>query len=145
MGKSRLVREATAILKTEGWRVVTGFCCPLREPLPYGPVVDALGKVGPWLPATGPPRCAAPPVDPGRDAVGRVIPVVEDLHWADDQFTALGVLCIRRRPTRERAHLPSMAERRISVSGSIREWWGNDTNDADPQCGEAMRHASQTY
>ncbi|MET8764045.1 AAA family ATPase [Lentzea sp. NPDC004782] len=49
MGKSRLVREATAVLRSDGWRVVTGFCHPLREPLPYGPVIDALGKVGPWL------------------------------------------------------------------------------------------------
>lgn len=49
MGKSRLVREATAILRSEGWRVMTGFCHPLREPLPYGPVVDALAAIGPWL------------------------------------------------------------------------------------------------
>lgn len=60
MGKSRLVREATAVLKSDGWRVVTGFCHPLREPLPYGPVIDALGKVGPWLPdAELPPTTGA--------------------------------------------------------------------------------------
>ena len=58
MGKSRLVREATTILSSQGWRVVTGFCHPLREPLPYGPVVDALGKIGPWLPDTGLPPTA---------------------------------------------------------------------------------------
>jgi DNA-binding CsgD family transcriptional regulator len=58
MGKSRLVREATAVLKADGWRVVTGFCHPLREPLPYGPVVDALRKAGPWLPAAGLPPTA---------------------------------------------------------------------------------------
>lgn len=60
MGKSRLVREATTILKQDGWRVVTGFCHPLREPLPYGPVIDALRKVGPWLPgAELPPTAGA--------------------------------------------------------------------------------------
>ncbi|KUM81250.1 ATP-binding protein [Streptomyces griseorubiginosus] len=129
MGKSRLVREATAILKTEGWRVVTGFCHPLREPLPYGPVVDALGKVGPWLPATGLPptagalapllpdladRLPAAPATPGHpgalrhqliqavrsvlDAVGRVILVVEDLHWADDATRELLLLLARDLP-----------------------------------------------
>ncbi|MFF4632750.1 ATP-binding protein [Streptomyces griseorubiginosus] len=129
MGKSRLVREATAILKTEGWRVVTGFCHPLREPLPYGPVVDALGKVGPWLPATGLPPTAgalapllpdladrlpaapATPAHPGAlrhqliqavrsvlDAVGRVILVVEDLHWADDATRELLLLLARDLP-----------------------------------------------
>ncbi|WP_120049562.1 ATP-binding protein [Streptomyces griseorubiginosus] len=129
MGKSRLVREATAILKTEGWRVVTGFCHPLREPLPYGPVVDALGKVGPWLPATGLPptagalapllpdladRLPAAPATLGHpgalrhqliqavrsvlDAVGRVILVVEDLHWADDATRELLLLLARDLP-----------------------------------------------
>ncbi|MEV5957533.1 AAA family ATPase [Streptomyces sp. NPDC051987] len=68
MGKSRLVREATAILKSEGWRVMTGFCHPLREPLPYGPVIDALGKIGPWL-----PDGALPP------STGALAPLLPDL------------------------------------------------------------------
>ena len=41
-----------------------GFCHLLREPLPYGPVVDALGRIG--------PRC--------RTRGGRVVLVVEDGH-----------------------------------------------------------------
>ncbi|WP_328752937.1 AAA family ATPase [Streptomyces sp. NBC_00285] len=129
MGKSRLVREATTILKSEGWRVMTGFCHPLREPLPYGPVIDALGKIGPWLPdaalppttgALAPllpdladrlPPAPAKPQGPGAarhqmiqavrsvlDTVGRVILVVEDLHWADDATRELLLLLARDLP-----------------------------------------------
>ncbi|MFE5301918.1 AAA family ATPase [Streptomyces sp. NPDC056632] len=50
IGKSRLVGEAAAVLRAEGRPVLTGFCQPLREPFPYGPVSDALTKAGPWLP-----------------------------------------------------------------------------------------------
>ncbi|MFM9441707.1 AAA family ATPase [Streptomyces acidiscabies] len=129
MGKSRLVREATTILKSEGWRVMTGFCHPLREPLPYGPVIDALGKIGPWLPDAALPPTAgalapllpdladrlppapAKPQGPGAarhqmiqavrsvlDAVGRVVLVVEDLHWADDATRELLLLLARDLP-----------------------------------------------
>ncbi|MFF7845859.1 ATP-binding protein [Streptomyces ossamyceticus] len=129
MGKSRLVREATTILKSEGWRVMTGFCHPLREPLPYGPVIDALGKIGPWLPdgalppsagALAPllpdladrlPPAPAKPQGPGAARhqvvqavrsvlahVGRVIMVVEDLHWADDATRDLLLLLARDLP-----------------------------------------------
>ncbi|WP_232247218.1 ATP-binding protein [Kitasatospora azatica] len=85
IGKSRLVREAARILGTEGHRVVTGFCHPLREPQPYGPVMDALRRTGPLLPATGiPPTAGAlapllpdladrlPPAPPGPDDPGTV-------------------------------------------------------------------------
>ncbi|MGW3497590.1 ATP-binding protein [Streptomyces sp. NPDC001020] len=58
IGKSRLLAEATAVLSREKRPVLTGFCHPLREPYPYGPVVDALSKAGPWLPATGVPPAA---------------------------------------------------------------------------------------
>jgi DNA-binding CsgD family transcriptional regulator len=129
MGKSRLVREAAAILKPEGWRVVTGFCHPLREPLPYGPVVDALGRIGPWLPDAGLPPTAgalAPllpdladrlppspvtPEGPGAArhqlvqavrsvlaSVGRVVLVVEDVHWVDDATRDLLLLLARDLP-----------------------------------------------
>ncbi|MFF2040722.1 ATP-binding protein [Kitasatospora sp. NPDC058170] len=53
IGKSRLVREAAAVLGGRGVRVLTGTCHPLREPLPYGPVTDALRGIGTWLPPTG--------------------------------------------------------------------------------------------
>ncbi|HTI20130.1 MAG TPA: AAA family ATPase [Kutzneria sp.] len=68
MGKSRLVWEAVTVLGSQGWRVMTGFCHPLREPLPYGPVVDALDKIGPWLPDSGLPPTA-----------GALAPLVPDL------------------------------------------------------------------
>ncbi|GAA3434208.1 ATP-binding protein [Kutzneria kofuensis] len=129
MGKSRLVREATAILRSQGWRVMTGFCHPLREPLPYGPVVDALGKAGPWLPDAGlPPTAGAlapllpdladrlPPApaaseQPGAArhhlvqavrsvlaSIGRVVLVVEDVHWVDDATRELLLLLGRDLP-----------------------------------------------
>ncbi|WP_167536308.1 ATP-binding protein [Streptomyces ficellus] len=50
IGKSRLVAEASAVLEGQGLRVLVGGCHPLREPLAYGPVIDALRRVGPWLP-----------------------------------------------------------------------------------------------
>lgn len=50
VGKSRLVQEATAALTGRGVRVVTGLCHPLREPLPFGPVLDALRDTAAWLP-----------------------------------------------------------------------------------------------
>ncbi|MFE2728899.1 ATP-binding protein [Kitasatospora sp. NPDC059327] len=53
IGKSRLVAEASATLRAQGLRVLAGGCHPLREPLAYGPVIDALRRVGPWLPPVG--------------------------------------------------------------------------------------------
>ncbi|WP_354637595.1 ATP-binding protein [Kitasatospora camelliae] len=81
IGKSRLVREAAHVLSGEGGPVLIGFCHPLREPLPYGPVVDALRKAGDRLPTAGvPPTTGAlapllpdlagrlpPPPEPARD------------------------------------------------------------------------------
>ncbi|MEU4066767.1 AAA family ATPase [Streptomyces wedmorensis] len=50
IGKSRLLAEAGTVLSSDGVRVLTGGCHPLREPLPYGPVIDALREISPWLP-----------------------------------------------------------------------------------------------
>ncbi|MFE5911313.1 AAA family ATPase [Streptomyces wedmorensis] len=68
IGKSRLVGEAAALWRAEGRPVIAGFCQPLREPFPYGPVSDALTKAGPWLPDGGLP-----------DPVGALVPLLPGL------------------------------------------------------------------
>ncbi|MFJ9950003.1 AAA family ATPase [Kitasatospora sp. NPDC091207] len=50
IGKSRLVAEAVAALGGAGRPVLGGLCHPLREPLPFGPVVDALRDAAALLP-----------------------------------------------------------------------------------------------
>ncbi|MEU3748059.1 AAA family ATPase [Streptomyces narbonensis] len=71
IGKSRLVGEAAAALRAEGGRpVLIGFCQPLREPFPYGPVSDALTKAGPWLPENGLPDAVG--------ALARLLPGLAD-------------------------------------------------------------------
>ena len=69
IGKSRLVREASAVLARHGTKTLTGLCHPLREPFPFGPVVDALRKVGKWL----------PPVKDIPRSVGALAPLLPDL------------------------------------------------------------------
>ncbi len=49
VGKSRLVAEAVAVLRAQGVGVVARSCHPLREPLAFGPVIDALNGVGEYL------------------------------------------------------------------------------------------------
>lgn len=56
-GKSRLVREAELLLTASGTQVTTGLCYPLREPFPYGPVLQAVGKAAEHLPR----NCLLPP------------------------------------------------------------------------------------
>ncbi|MFF7249903.1 ATP-binding protein [Embleya sp. NPDC008237] len=69
IGKSRLIREAMAEVIAEGRPVLQGLCHPLHEPVPFGPVVDALRKVGPWL----------PPVSELPRTVGALAPLLPDL------------------------------------------------------------------
>ncbi|MER8036137.1 ATP-binding protein [Streptomyces hydrogenans] len=124
VGKSRLVREAAEELERRGRRVVTGFCHPLREPLPYGPVVDALRSVQHWLPGGSLPeetavlaRLLQDRPDTGAalpargspqertallrdmrrllEAAGPVVLIVEDAHWIDDATRDLLVLLAR--------------------------------------------------
>ncbi|MFF1870293.1 AAA family ATPase [Kitasatospora herbaricolor] len=49
VGKSRLVGEACVRVEGGGLRVLRGWCHPLREPLPFGPVIDALRDGRPQL------------------------------------------------------------------------------------------------
>jgi predicted ATPase len=68
VGKSRLIQEAAAVLGSRGVRVVTGWCHPLREPLPFGPVLDALRGIRDWLPdprRLSPQAGALAPLIPG--------------------------------------------------------------------------------
>ncbi|MCH0572744.1 AAA family ATPase [Streptomyces sp. MUM 136J] len=53
LGKSRLLREATGRVAGGGVVVLRGWCHRLREPLPFGPVIDALRQASP--PAGSPP------------------------------------------------------------------------------------------
>lgn len=69
IGKSRLVREAASALTDR--LVLTGFCHPLREPYPFGPVIDALREAGPALP----PRGVLPP---STGALGPLLPDLAD-------------------------------------------------------------------
>ncbi|MFI9100920.1 ATP-binding protein [Streptomyces fildesensis] len=128
VGKSRLVREAEAVLASDGDRVLTSLCHPLRDPFPFGPVLDALRGVDPWLAAGDPISRAAgvlapllpdladrlPPPPAGTaptdrlqmvqgvrallSAVAPVILVVEDLHWVDDATRELLLLLARDLP-----------------------------------------------
>lgn len=50
VGKTRLVQEATRALCDRGVRVLVGRCHPLREPIPFGPVLEALPAAADWLP-----------------------------------------------------------------------------------------------
>ncbi|MFD5087840.1 AAA family ATPase [Kitasatospora sp. NPDC058406] len=61
IGKSRLVAEAVAARAGTGRAVLGGLCHPLREPLPFGPVVDALRDAAALLPPPGdlPPSAGA--------------------------------------------------------------------------------------
>ena len=45
IGKTRLVRELLARPEVADRRVILGGCLPLREPLPFGPVIEALRRL----------------------------------------------------------------------------------------------------
>ncbi|MGC5343947.1 ATP-binding protein [Streptomyces sp. DT171] len=125
VGKSRLIAELITGLTTEPIagprgrppRTLVQYCQPLRDPFPYGVVLDCLrqcagqlgrrreklspvvGALRPYLPelADSLPPALPPLGDPGAEqhqvfravrdllaALGRVVLVIEDMHWADE-------------------------------------------------------------
>ncbi|HCA86547.1 MAG TPA: helix-turn-helix transcriptional regulator, partial [Streptomyces sp.] len=114
IGKTRLIREALEHPSIRGRRILLGTCHPLREPFPYGPFFDLLRNLGHHLPTGLNPVCGAlrsylpeladrlPPAPEALqdhrarqhrlfravrallESLGRIVIVVEDLHWADD-------------------------------------------------------------
>lgn len=114
IGKSRLVTEALSAPQFAERLVLQGACQPLREPFPFGPVVDLLRVAGDRLPHDLSPVCGAlhpylpeladqlpPPLTDQPDsrvathrtfravralleALGPTVLVIEDVHWADD-------------------------------------------------------------
>jgi DNA-binding NarL/FixJ family response regulator len=114
VGKTRLVQELLVRPEVEGQCVLVGYCQPLQEPFPYGPVIDALrsgasvrpsrqlGTIAGALKPLLPELSALPPaLEPLGDAraerhrifravaevlggLGPAICVLEDVHWSDE-------------------------------------------------------------
>ncbi|HEY2060825.1 MAG TPA: ATP-binding protein, partial [Amycolatopsis sp.] len=68
MGRSRLLAELARRPEFADGRVLTGRCQQLREPFPYGPVLEALRSVGERFDA-----CSDSPADP-RDPAEQLRP-----------------------------------------------------------------------
>ena len=79
VGKSRLVREATARLQKQGWSVVRGRCLPYGEGITYWPVAEMLRGLAGIEPDTSP-----------ADAQARLLAISPDADVADRLASALG-------------------------------------------------------
>jgi len=83
VGKSALVREWAA---AEGCRTLWGACDPLSSPRPLGPVIDIADHLDPRvgeLLRSGQRDGLFEATLAALRAVGPIVFVVEDLHWAD--------------------------------------------------------------
>ncbi|WP_410578181.1 helix-turn-helix transcriptional regulator [Amycolatopsis sp. lyj-108] len=114
MGRSRLLEELAGRREFASGRVLSGACQPMREPFPFGPLLEALRSVGdrplgPLSPVAGvlrpllpelaeslPPR-PEPLADPCAErhrqfravrelliACGPALVLIDDLQWADE-------------------------------------------------------------
>ncbi|RSM83397.1 LuxR family transcriptional regulator [Amycolatopsis sp. WAC 01375] len=114
MGRSRLLEELAGRREFTSGRVLSGACQPMREPFPFGPLLEALRSVGdrplgPLSPVAGvlrpllpelaeslPPR-PEPLADPCAErhrqfravrelliACGPALVLIDDLQWADE-------------------------------------------------------------
>ncbi|QFU93082.1 Putative HTH-type transcriptional regulator [Amycolatopsis sp. YIM 10] len=114
IGKTRLLTELLRLPEVAARRPLVGYCQPMREPFPYGVVLEALREAGAQLataelsPVTGvlrpylpelaaflpePPEAADSRSERHRmfravrellEVLGPAVLVVEDLHWSDD-------------------------------------------------------------
>ncbi|WP_245976087.1 ATP-binding protein [Amycolatopsis palatopharyngis] len=148
VGKTRLVTELLEQPELAAQRVLLGHCQPLREPFPYGVVLDALrgldarridssalspvaGALRPCLPelADALPEQPEPLGESRADrhrlfravrelltALGPVLLVIEDLHWADDGSRQL-LRFLMSRPPAQLSQL--VTYRREDVPGGI--------------------------
>ncbi len=128
VGKTRLVRELLAHPALAGRCALVGNCHPLREPFPFGPMIEALRGAAAVLPRELSPVTGAlrpllpelsdrlPPLpEPLGDhraerhrlfravpellaALGPAVCVLEDLHWLDESTAELTSFLLAQLP-----------------------------------------------
>jgi DNA-binding CsgD family transcriptional regulator/tetratricopeptide (TPR) repeat protein len=88
VGKSRLIAEFCASLSNSRWKVGTGSCLEVAN-RPYGPFLDALGRLGGAPFELGPVQTQHEQFDAivqrfvALAARSALVLVIEDVHWAD--------------------------------------------------------------
>ncbi len=154
VGKTRLLTEAIDRLVAEGWRALVGHCLDFGETsmpyLPFAEMIAQVGEVAPELveselhPALARLRHRAPADEPseGLDraevfeamhalvedlaALGPLVLVVEDAHWADASTRDLVSFLLSRRMQRRFVVLVSFRSdemhRRHPLRQRVAEW-----------------------